>query len=484
MELKRNIAAIKRSYDHLSNPVKASFWFTVCSVIQKGISLITVPFFTRLMTPEQYGQYSLYLSWDSIIIVFATLNLSYQVFNNGLLKYRDNQDEYTSAMLGLSNFCTTLLLIPYLLFSGYVNEVTGLTTPLFLLMFLQYYVNQALALWTVKERFHYKYKVLTSITLASAVVSSALGVVAVYLAQDKVFARVASLALVNVVVGGAIYLNVLRRSPRLVNFEYWKFVLRINLPLIPHYLSMTALASADRILIANICGESFTAYYSISYNVAAIINLLISSVNSSYNPWFYQNLSEGNVEKISSVTNALLIAVGSTCFIPILFGPEAISLLGSSGYHEAIWVMPSVAIGVFFVYLYSLFSNFELYHENSKLMMIASVSAAILNIVLNIIFLPKFGFIAAGYTTLACYIALALFHYCGMKKICMENEECVIPFNVKTIAVISFLMVLLSVISVLLYLNTMIRYGILGLALFIIFINKNKIINLIRMMMG
>ena len=107
---------IKEKYNALSKPVKASFWFALCSFAQKGISFITAPIFTRLMSAEQYGMFSLYQSWDSVIIVFATLNLSYQVFNNGLVKYEDDQEGYTSSMLGLSNACTTILLGLYLIF--------------------------------------------------------------------------------------------------------------------------------------------------------------------------------------------------------------------------------------------------------------------------------------------------------------------------------------------------------------------------------
>ena len=79
---------IKLFYNKIPQGIKASIWFTVCSIIQKGIQLITVPFFTRILTAEQYGQYSLYQSWLSIISIFATLNLSSGVFNNGMLKYK------------------------------------------------------------------------------------------------------------------------------------------------------------------------------------------------------------------------------------------------------------------------------------------------------------------------------------------------------------------------------------------------------------
>lgn len=471
---------VQEKYSSLSNPVKASLWFTVCSFVQKGISFITVPIFTRLMSAEQYGLYSLYASWDSVIIVFATLNLSYQVFNNGLVKYKDDQAGYTSSMLGLSNLCTTILFGLYLLFRDAVNSFTGLTTPMFLLMFLQYYFNQALALWTVKERFFYRYKLLSVITMASAFVSSGLGVVAVLLCDDKVFARVASLALVSVIVGAAIYANILRGSRKLVCLEYWKFVLALNLPLIPHYLSMTVLNSSDRIMIANICGASYTAYYSVAYNIAAILSMLISSINSSYIPWFYQKMTESDGASIARVSRMLLVVVGACSLVPALLGPEVVIILGSQSYLEGVWVMPAVSVGVYFTFLYSLFSNYELFYESSKLIMAASMGAAVLNVALNYILLPIFGFVAAGYTTLVCYIALALFHYWGMRRVSIQGKARSIPFDMRAMALISLALLVISVGVTFLYYSTPARYAALACAALIAVIKRKALVKVFK----
>ena len=474
-----NLMKLGLKYRSLSDPVRASLWFTICSFVQKGISFITVPIFTRLMSTEQYGMYSLFLSWDSVIIVFATLNLSYQVFNNGLVKYEDDRDAYTSSMLGLSNVCTTVLLVLYLLFRNIINEISGLNTPLFLLMFLQYYFNQALALWTVKERFFYRYRALTCITLGSAIVSSIIGVVAVLFAQDKVFARVASLALVNVIVGVCIYLQVIRRGRKLVCWKYWKYVLVLNLPLIPHYLSMTALGSVDRILIGSICGASFTALYSISFNIASILNLLLSSINSSYIPWFYQKMHDGDSESISKVSTALLLVVGVCSLIPALFGPEVVRLLGSEKYMDGIWVMPSVSVGVYFTFAYSLFSNYELYFDESRIIMVASLTAAALNIGLNLLLLPILGFVAAGYVSLGCYIALSFFHYLGMRIVAKRKGGRTIPFDLKLVVAISIILLVLSLGVTVLYFNTLLRYVVLIVLLAIMFAKRRLILDAI-----
>ena len=56
-------------YQQLPVTVKVTMWFMVCSILQKAISLITVPVFTRLLSTEQYGQYSIYNSWLQIFMI-------------------------------------------------------------------------------------------------------------------------------------------------------------------------------------------------------------------------------------------------------------------------------------------------------------------------------------------------------------------------------------------------------------------------------
>ena len=73
---------------------KAALWFTICGFVQKGISFITVPIFTRLLTTEQYGVVSIFYSWESIFIIFCTLNLFSGVFNNGMIKYENDRDGF------------------------------------------------------------------------------------------------------------------------------------------------------------------------------------------------------------------------------------------------------------------------------------------------------------------------------------------------------------------------------------------------------
>ena len=80
---------LKEKYQYLSVQAKATIWFTMCSFIQKGISFITVPIFTRLMSTEQYGIYTVYLSWLQILTILTSLYLFNGVYDNAMVKFED-----------------------------------------------------------------------------------------------------------------------------------------------------------------------------------------------------------------------------------------------------------------------------------------------------------------------------------------------------------------------------------------------------------
>ena len=59
------IMKIITKYRKCSVQVKASFWFLICAFFQRGISVITTPIFTRLLSTAEYGQYNVLIhGWE------------------------------------------------------------------------------------------------------------------------------------------------------------------------------------------------------------------------------------------------------------------------------------------------------------------------------------------------------------------------------------------------------------------------------------
>lgn len=478
--MKFNINTMLTKYKSTSLPIKASIWFIVSNVLQKGISMLTIPIFTRILNAEQYGQYSLFLSWLDIITVFTSLYLFAGVFNNAMFKYSDDRDKYISSMQGLTFTITFVTFTIYLIFQNFFNSIFELPKNFVLMMFIDALVTPALAFWSARQRFEYRYKALVTVTILKSIANPALGILLIYFSENKVWARIFSVVLVEVVVCGILMILQFIKGKNFYNKEYWKYALFFNIPLIPHYLANTVLNQADRVMINKIDGPSAAGIYSVAYSVGMLMRLVTDAVNSSFIPWLYSNIKAQNYALIRNTSNVLLVIISIPILILILFAPEAISLFAPLEYREAIYLIPPIATSIYFIFLYNLFINVEMYFGENKIIMVASIFAALSNIVLNWIFIPIFGYFAAGYTTLICYFLNSVIHNYYYKRVCLKNIQLNKLYNEKFIFMVSTIVVFSSISITFLYKYFIIRYLIIIMILSISYLKREILINKMR----
>lgn len=423
------INKIKEQYKNMSKPTKASFWYVICNIINKGIVFLTTPLFTRILTTDEYGIFSLYNSWLTIISIFATLELATGVYNKAMIKYQNDRDGYTSTILVLASVATFMLFCTYVIFKDFWNQIFTLDTSLIVLIFLQIAFSTPVALWSIRKRFEYEYKGVISVTLISNFAGTLLSLFFVLkFPQYHIYGRILGILGVNIFINIFIAGIILKKGRKIIHLSYWRYAINYNLPLIPHYLAQQVLDQADRIMINNMCGSSDVAIYSIAYQVASGMKILTNAVHASFMPWTFQKMNDHNEIYIGNKAFYLEIAIGILCLLFSLFAPELVWILGGSEYYLAVYIIPPVSMSVIFITMYSFFGNIEFYFEKTKFTMIASVVVAICNIFLNYFFINLYGFIAAGYTTLFCYIVYAALHYKFMKYIC-KCEKTVNPYN-------------------------------------------------------
>lgn len=460
-----------QKYNQIPAPAKASLWFLICGFLQKGISMITTPVFTRVMTELEYGRFTVYNSWLGIIQIIVSLNLAAGVYTRGLVKFEDDQDRFSSSMLGLSTTCVLIFGVIYAIFSQVINDWLDLSTVLMVAMLVEIWAHAAYQFWSNRERVHYRYKRLVILTLAYVILRPLLGVIFVLQADvtAQVEARVLTTTLVNLGLFTGLYIAITKKGKQFFSKKYWSYALKFNLPLVPHYLSQIVLNQSDRLMINSLCGTAETAYYSVAYTIAMVLQILNTSISSTMNPWIYKSIKNGQVHKIGRVSYCVLGLIAVLNLVVILFAPELLAVLAPDSYRAALWVIPPVTVSVYFMFLYNLFATFEYYYEKTHYVTIATVVGAALNVGLNALFIPKFGFIAAGYTTLACYILYALAHYYYMRKVCKQFMGGTKVYNVKIILALGLGLLLCAFAIMLLYETTWIRYGlvaVIGLGLF------------------
>ncbi len=405
------------TYKNMSLTIRASLLFTFCGLIQKGISVIAVPIYTRIMSAEDYGQYSVYYSWDGIITIFATLNMWNYLINNGMIEFKDRKEDFIASLQGLAAVITISWFLVYLPFSNSWCQMTGLTQTLMLVMFAELFTKPSFEYWSAVKRYNYDAKSTVIATIIISVVTPIVVIPVVLLSEQKGVAAILSKNIVTIAVYLVIAIGMIKKSTHFFDIEFWKYALKFNLPLVPHFLSMMVLQSSDRIMIERISSSADAGIYSVAYQAASALSIFNTAVLNTFVPYTYKAIEAGEEQKVGKRSLPLIIFIGVINFMAALSAPEIVRVLAPEKYYTAIYVIPPVAMSNLLMFLFNLFANIEYYYKETKLVAIASMISAIANIILNYIFINKYGFIAAGYTTVVCYVIFSFCHYIFMRRV-------------------------------------------------------------------
>lgn len=468
-----------QKYNQMTVQVRASFWFLICSFLQKGISVVTTPIFTRLLTTEEYGLYNVFNSWLGIVTVFVSMNLFQGVYAQGVVKFEDDRDVFSSSMQGLNLTLLIAWLGVYLLFRNFINDLLSITTVHMFCMLILIWATAVFRFWATEQRVMYKYRLLVAVTLIISLCKPLVGIIMVMNSQDKVTARILGLTLVELIGYTGFFFVQFGKGKVFYSGKYWKYALCYNIPLIPHYLSSIVLSSSDRLMINSMVNASAAGIYALAYSVSQLMIIFNSSINQTLTPWIYQKIKSGKTEGIGRIVNSCLLFVASFNCILIFLAPEVVSVFAPRSYYVAIWAIPPVAMSVYFIFCYDMFSKFAFYYEKTTLIAGATVCGALLNIVLNYIFIKQFGFVAAGYTTLVCYLLFSILHYLVMANICRKNKL-VNPIKLNSLLQITVPFCAISFLAMMTYKLPVIRYGIVGLACVVIILYRRKIIRFVK----
>ena len=463
---------------------RSAIVFVISTFFIKGVTFLVTPIFTRLMPQEEYGVVATYNSWVTILEVFALLGLtSAGVFNVGLKDYKDKRNEYLASVLALCNVVTFAffgILFAVQLLAGKEFIVSN---PLLLLMTLRMLFSPAQVFWITRQKYEYQYKIPAFLTVLSAVLSQIVSIVAVYLYKGSNVAEVKlwSGNLVVIACSLPIYFHILIKGRKSKILSYWKKILLLALPLIPHYLAQHIMSSADKIMIEKLIapveeGLRQVAIYSVVANMGLIASILWGALNGSLVPYVFEKLENKDHAALNKTTVALMAVYGALCIAVSLVAPEIMKILAPKKYFGGVWAVPPIVCTAFLTAGYNVYANVEFYYKKTVWIAISTVVATIVNIGLNALLIPTFGFNGAAYTTLISYVVLLFMHFLGYKRAIQKEKV----FQDWLLLAVMSACVALCIASQLLYAYTIARYVLLGLGLLIAVWKHKAIIALLR----
>lgn len=401
-------------------PAKASVWYIASSVLAKGISALTTPIFTRLLTPEEYGLYPLYLSWLSIFTILLSLELTGAVMYRGLQKYDDKKDEFISASLGLFlcvfiTFCSL-----YFAFSSFINTVTGLSTFVTFLMLCTVFANTVIGFYSAKARYEYKYMKATLINFASSLLIPLLSIVLIFLTYYKSEARIIASAFVLTFIGIYALVSILKKSKTIYRRDVWIFLLRFNLPLLPHYLALGMILRIGELVIGRAYGTEALGKYSVATSIGMALTVVTGGLLSALSPWILRRIRSHETEKIRDL---LLLLTKGLCILTLVLlaaAPELLSILTPPAFHTVLIAVFPIALSVIPIFLSNALASAQSYYEKSYITALPSIISAAVSALLSLLVLPKVDYRFAGAFVLISYLILAALNTLFYKRLSGE----------------------------------------------------------------
>ncbi len=441
--------------------IKIGLIYTISNIIVKGISFLTTPIFTRLMSQSEFGEFNSISSWVNILVTIATLDL-YSAINVAKYDHGENIEKYLSSSLIFGNIVTTLLYIITELNISYAEQFLKMDRFYIRIIFAYLFFYPAVQLLLAKFRIYNEYKKVLILTWINMTVSVISQITLVYLMTDKLLGKFLG-TYGAVTICNAIFWVIIIVKGKAFSSVFYKHALRLAVPLVPHVLSGVLLGSSDRIMINSICGSEEAALYSLAYTISSIAGLVLTSLNQAWVPWLYDRI-DGNRLDIRKSVNVYMLLFGTFCCIGMLFGPEAILIFGGKKYISSLSVIPPVIFALMLRFVYTQYVNIEFFRKKNIWISVATITATIVNIGLNFWLLPIFGYIAGAYTTVAGFAVMVIMHIVVVKRVTNDYDL----YNLKVLLFGVVAVACWGIISLVLYKYTIFRYCIIILSLAVV----------------
>lgn len=442
-----------------------AFFNILSAVLLNGINFFTLPFFSRLLGTEGYGKVSLYSTWVSIITIIMGLQAG-SAIGSALQRWGTIQiKRYYSSTMSLITI--NFLFLLFILFLGMPIWVyiTGFDQVVLLVML--FHCLGASFINFSSLRFTYNKEALLNFALSISVslLSIALSLVLINyfsLSPNIYLGRIIGIAVVNIFAGICCYIAVFKQGRVFYDRKYWKFCLAYGIPLIFHGLSHIVLGQSDRIMLNYFSTESAVGIYSLVYTFSSVLNVIWTALNNTWVPFYYSYCKDKKTVLILIKSKRYLKMYTIIMLGFVLLAPEVYKIFASKEFWSGVNLIPILALSHYGAFIYSFPVNFEFYNRRTGFVAIGTFSTAIINIILNLLLIPRYSMWGAALATWISYIFLFLFHHIICKHLIVTDYHYKISFLLKYYIITIIMVSILSFYQISCYVRWMMAF-LLGL---------------------
>jgi O-antigen/teichoic acid export membrane protein len=396
-----------------------SIIYTVLNLLNKAIPFVLLPIVIRMVSTEEFGLYSLFVTLETLLIPIISLNMPAALSSHFYID-KINLKEYLSTivfsmLILFSIYITISVFIPSGILTNFGITKTNFSIAICTASILGF-INLVSALFRLQRKpLRYGiYSIGQSLLLLIFIISFCLWIPS---SKGLIFGRAFYMMLFFIITIFILYSN--RHLGFFFSQTWFKRAINFAIPTVFYSISAFIFLSSDRFLIQYFLGTEAVGYYAAIFQLASLISILGMSLNAAWLPWLFENLKKKDIKTnyfIVKLSYLLMLGFILAGLLFCLVFSFIAKIILSTEYHPYINIAYPIIMGFSFEGIYLIVSPYMLYAEKTKYNGFIGIIVAILNISLNLILIPFVGISGAAYSTLLSWMSLSvLFFYFSSK---------------------------------------------------------------------
>lgn len=420
------------------------------NILNRGMTFLLLPFYTNLISTEEYGVYSLVYSFIALTNVFFIHGMDTAFMRFFIPEKDPAQRKQILNTVYTSIFISTFLLSAgiYLILPMFSEGMLSVPSQSVMLLYLTLIIffDGLSFLPIVYYRAVNKPVNYVLIVFLEVVINLSLNIY--FVAIQKM--GLTGILLSHVISAGA---KVLLSSPVLwkeFRFRWdkqiWQDILKYGLPTVPAVFFLILISVSDRFLLKHYLGPDDVGLYASGYKIGVVMALLITAFRFAWQPFYLSKGEDPDAPYLFSRIFTIFVAVTgfiylgvSLVLVPLLKMPWGDFYIIAREYHPGLSVVPYILLGNM---LFGLSQNFIVGAYIKKKTLYIPLFTGIgflVNVSANVFFLSvlKLGFLSAGYALVLTYFVQGFVIYYTVRRFYP------IPYDfwkmVKTFGLLAFL---------------------------------------------
>lgn len=380
------------------------------------ISFFLIPLYTAYLATNEYGIVDLVQTYVTLLVPIITMELEMSIFRYLVDSRTDskNTKKLISNNFYILNFCLSLFIILYLLVICFID------IPFKWIIFVDIIVCVLSGNFLQVARGMGKiidFSISCILTGLTTVISN---IILICFVGLKAEGMIISMALANglcslyLFIKLKLYKNI---DFKLVDKKLIKDMYKYSLPLVPNGISWWIVNISDRTIISFVLGAGANGLYAISNKFPTIISSLSGVFNLSWSESAALHInSEDRDEFFTDITNTVIklftaLGIGMLACMPFVF-----PIMVNKQYADAYNYIPFLVIATVFNVVICLYSQVYLAKKLSKQVATTAILGAIINILVNVVFIKLIGIYAAALSTTLSYFVMMVYRHFDLKK--------------------------------------------------------------------